>query len=204
MPLRSPVLFTVGAIVLAGFLSSFLSGCKSTTTERLQLDEPATVQQVDLSRYVGTWYEIASYPQRFQKGCTGTTATYTLKDNGEIKVVNRCRLGTLDGEPKMAEGRARVVDTATNAKLQVSFFGPFWGDYWVFELDDGYRYAAVGAPSRDYLWVLSRTPQMPAADYDALLKKLESKGFPLDRLQKTAQPEKAPAAPPDQAPAAQP
>lgn len=126
-----------------------LSACGTTTTARLKLPPLETVPSVELQRYLGTWYEVASFPQSFQKGCTGTTATYSLREDGKIDVVNRCRLGSLQGEEKVANGRARVVDTTTNARLEVSFFGPFWGAYWIIQLDPDYRYAVVGHPSRD-------------------------------------------------------
>ena len=161
----------------------------ATTTSRLKLPPLQTVAKVDLQRYLGTWYEIASFPQSFQKGCTGTTATYSLKQNGELEVLNRCRLDSLDGKEKDATGRARVVDKDTNAKLEVSFFGPFWGDYWIVQLGDAYEYAVVGNPSRDYLWILSRTPTMDEAKYESILEKLKTEQqYPLERLQRTLQP----------------
>jgi apolipoprotein D and lipocalin family protein len=165
-----------------------LFGCTKTTTERLQLPPLEAVPHVELERYLGTWYEIASYPQRFQEGCTGTTATYTLRSDGEIDVLNKCRKGDLDGPEDVAEGRARVVDRDTNAKLEVSFFGPFWGDYWIIDLGPNYEYAVVGHPSRDYLWILSRTPTLDDEVYHVILTRLEEKGYPLAPLQKTEQP----------------
>lgn len=164
-----------------------LAGCSKTTTERLQLPTLETVPEVDLERYLGTWYEIASYPQRYQEGCTGTTATYTLREDGDIDVLNRCRKSSLDGKEDTAEGRARVADSQTNAKLEVSFFGPFWGDYWIIDLGPDYEHAVVGHPSRDYLWILSRTPTMDEATYKEILNRVKAKGYPLDRLQKTEQ-----------------
>ncbi|MFZ1864758.1 MAG: lipocalin family protein [Polyangiales bacterium] len=163
------------------------SGCSKTTTERLNLPPLETVPEVDLRRYLGTWYEIASYPQPFQKGCTHTTATYSLRDDGQIEVLNQCRKGSQDGKKDVARGRARVVDHETNAKLEVSFFGPFWGDYWITDLGPHYEYAVVGHPSRDYLWILSRTPKLDDATYRAILRRLEEKGYPLGRLVKTDQ-----------------
>ena len=157
-----------------------LGGCSKTTTERLQLPPLEPVSSVDLQRYLGTWYEIASYPQRYQKGCTGTTATYSLRDDGEIDVVNRCRKGALDGPEDVAEGRARVVDGTNDAKLEVSFFGPFWGDYWIVDLGPSYEYAVVGHPSRDYLWILSRTPTLDDDTYQGILSRLQRKGYPLE------------------------
>ena len=165
-----------------------LSGCAASTTERLGLPPLTTVPAVDLAKYAGTWYEIASYPQSFQKGCTATTANYSARPDGEIKVVNRCRKPSLEGEEDTAEGRARVVDKVTNAKLEVSFFRPFWGDYWIIQLAPDYSYAVVGHPGRDYLWILSRTPQMEEAVYTGILEKLKEQGYELSRLQKTLQP----------------
>ncbi len=164
-----------------------LAGC-ATTTQRLSLPPLETVKQVDLERYLGTWYEIASFPQSFQKGCTATTATYSARPDGEIDVLNRCRKDRLDGEEKTAHGRARVVDAATGAKLEVSFFRPFWGDYWIVDLGPNYEYAVVGHPGRDYLWILSRAPSMDAAVYLAIVTRLEQQGYDTSRLEKTLQP----------------
>jgi len=146
-----------------------------------------TVPSVDLDRYVGTWYEIASFPQRFQKGCTGTTATYSIREDGSIEVVNRCARDSLDGRITVARGRARVVDRSTNAKLKVSFFWPFWGDYWIIDLGRDYEYAVVGHPNRKYLWILSRTPTMEAAVYDGILERLRAQGYDTSRLSRTLQ-----------------
>lgn len=115
------------------------TGCAPSTTERLRLPPLETVAHVDLARYLGTWYEIASFPHTLQRGCTATTATYSLRSDGDIDVLNRCRKGSIDGEEKTALGRARVVDRSTNAKLEVSFFRPFWGDYWIIYLDKDYQ-----------------------------------------------------------------
>ncbi len=178
--------------LLACSVAAMISGCATTTTESLGLPPLQAVSKVDLSRYTGTWFEIASYPQTFQEGCTGTTATYTLREDGEVDVINRCRKGSLDGEEDSAEGRARVVDTITNARLEVTFFWPFWGDYWIIDLGESYEYAVVGHPGRDYLWILSRTPTLDGAVYQGILDRLQAQGYPLDRLQKTLQPAQAP------------
>jgi apolipoprotein D and lipocalin family protein len=164
-----------------------LAGCSTSTTERLRLPPLETVPHVDLARYVGTWYEIASFPQSFQRGCVATTATYTTRDDGDVDVLNRCRKDALDGPEKSARGRARVVDAATNAKLEVSFFRPFWGDYWVVDLGTDYDWAVVGHPGRDYLWILSRTPTMPEATYEGILARLKTQGYDTSRLMRTLQ-----------------
>lgn len=182
--LLSPPLRLGGALLL---LSSLLTGCAATTTERLGLPPLTTVASVDLQRYQGLWYEIASYPQWFQEGCTGTTATYHLNEAGQVDVRNRCFLETLDGELDEAEGSARVTDPVTRAKLEVTFFWPFYGDYWIIDLDADYAYAVVGHPSRDYLWILSRTPTLDDEVYAGILRRVEAAGYPLGRLHKTPQ-----------------
>lgn len=164
------------------------AGCATSTTDRLRLPPLQTVSHVELSRYLGTWYEIANFPQSFQRGCTATTATYILRDDGDIDVLNGCRKGSLAGEAKSALGRARVVDRITNAKLEVSFFRPFWGDYWIINLADDYSYAVVGHPGRDYLWILARTPTMPEATYQNIVARLQVQGYETSRLVRTLQP----------------
>ena len=148
----------------------------------------AVVEHVDLERYLGTWYEIASYPAWFQKNCTGVTAQYGVRDDGLISVVNSCRRGSLEGDLKQATGRAKVVDATTNARLKVSFFWPFWGDYWIIDLDPEYRWAVVGVPSRKYLWVLSRTPTLDETLLREIVGRLPAKGYAPDRLNRTLQP----------------
>ena len=145
------------------------------------------VDTVNLNRYLGKWYEIASYPSWFQKECTGSTAEYSLMSDGKIQVVNRCHKGSLEGPLKESKGKAEVVDTATNAKLKVWFFWPFKGDYWIIDLDSDYQWAVVGEPSRKYLWILSRTPTMDEAVYQGILERLLPKGYDADKLRKTNQ-----------------
>lgn len=140
------------------------------------------VPRVDLERYTGTWYEIARYPHRFQEGCYGSTATYTLRDDGRIDVVNACRQGGPRGELRSAKGIAKIADPVTNAKLRVSFLRPFWGDYWIIGLGANYEYAVVGHPSRKYLWILSRTPRMEEATYLQVVARLETLGYDTARL----------------------
>jgi apolipoprotein D and lipocalin family protein len=161
-----------------------ITGCATTTT-RLGLPELKTVAHVELERYLGTWYEIASFPQSFQSGCTATTANYTLRPDGLIDVINNCRKGSPTGKEDTAKGLARVVDKSTNAKLEVSFFGPFWGAYWIIDLGREYEYAVVGHPSRDYLWILSRTPGMEDSVYTGILARLREQGYELERLVRT-------------------
>jgi apolipoprotein D and lipocalin family protein len=162
-------------------------GCATTTGKRSGAAPPITVPRVDLNRYLGTWYEIAAFPQRFERGCTATTATYSRRADGRIDVVNSCRLGSPNGKLKTAKGLARVLDAATNAKLKVSFFRPFWGNYWIIDLGPNYEYAVVGDPSRDYLWILARRPTLDDAIYQEITKRLQAQGYETARLVKTVQ-----------------
>lgn len=159
-------------------------GC-ATTTSREGLPPLTAVAAVDLERYLGTWFEIASFPQSFQAGCTATTATYRQQSDGIIEVRNACRLGAPDGEAKVALGRARVGEST--AKLEVSFFGPFRADYWIIALADDYAWAVVGHPSRDYLWILSRTPTVDEDTYAGIVRDLDARGYQTERLQRTQQ-----------------
>ncbi len=146
-----------------------------------------TVSRVDLDRYVGKWYEIAAFPQSFEKNCTGSTADYSLLPGGKIRVVNTCHLKSLEGKIKVAKGVAYVVDRDTNAKLKVTFFWPFYGDYWILDLDADYEYAMVGAPDREYLWFLSRTPVVSSTTFGHLLEKARDLGFDVSKLKLTLQ-----------------
>ncbi len=170
----------LGVVLLVTVSMAALAGTMHVS-ERL-----ATVPSVDLKRYVGTWYEIARYPNRFQKDCASdTTANYTLLPNGTIQVVNSCRRD--DGSMNTARGKAKVVDRASNARLKVTFFWPFYGDYWIIGLAPDYRYAIVGEPDRKYLWILSRTPKMNAEDYAEAIQKIGEAGYDPSRLMKTPQ-----------------
>ena len=164
-------------LILSVVLSLFIiiSACSTAPAKR---DLPAlkTVSQVDITRYLGEWHEIARYPNRFQKGCRASTARYSLLKNGEIEVVNSCR-NEQDGSIRQARGRAWVVDTTSNARLKVSFFWPFRGDYWIIELGSNYEYAVIGTPDRNYFWILSRSPQMSDELYAQILQRAEQQGF---------------------------
>jgi apolipoprotein D and lipocalin family protein len=155
--------------------------------------ELKTVASVDLNRYAGRWYEIARYPNRFQKQCAGnTTADYRLKPNGRIEVLNQCR--QQDGSIKAAKGEAKIVEKSTNAKLEVRFapsflsFLPFvWGDYWIIDLGANYEYSVVGSPDRDYFWILAREPRLDEQTYAGILERAKAKGFDPDKVVKTPQ-----------------
>ncbi len=150
-----------------------------------------TVDYVSIDKYLGTWYEIASFPQKFQKGCTATKAEYSLRHDGDLKVLNSCNLGSPEGELKQAEGRAWVKDKKTNAKLKVQFFLRefrfflFSGNYWILDLDENYDSVLVGDKSRKYLWILSRDPKMNAERYTELVEKAKALKFDVSKLVKT-------------------
>jgi len=146
-----------------------------------------TVDTVDLNKYAGTWYEIASFPQRFQKGCHGTTATYSISDKDYIIVENRCFKDSIDGKESYIKGKAFIVRGTGNAKLKVQFFWPFKGKYWIIDLAEDYSYAVVGHPKRDYLWILSRTPEMDEAIYAEIVSRIKQKNFDVTKLRKTVQ-----------------
>jgi apolipoprotein D and lipocalin family protein len=175
----------VGAVVVAACV---------TYTEKAPAQEqapPTTVAYVDLSRYAGTWYEIARIPNGFQDQCVwGVTAEYSLRDDGRIDVINRCYKS--DGKLDEAKGLARIEDAATNSKLKVSFFSvlgwrPIWGDYWIMELDEDYQWVIVGSPDRKYGWVLARSHALDDASLDRILALLYEQGFSHQDFQLTQQ-----------------
>lgn len=155
--------------------------------------QPSTIESLDLPRYMGAWYEIARYPNWFQKKCTGNTrADYSIKDDGGVQVINRCKLQ--GGEVIEAVGAGRQIGGANSPKLEVrfapawlSFIPAVWGDYWVIDLDAAYQLVAVSDARREYLWVLSRTARVDPEVYEALLGRLSQKGFDLQKLQLTPQ-----------------
>lgn len=146
-----------------------------------------TVEKLDLTKYKGTWYEIARLPNSFEKGLTCVTANYTLKDNGKVTVLNTGRKISDTSKIKTAKGTASVPDPAKPGQLKVSFFWPFSGDYYVIHVDEEYRIALVGAPSRDYLWILSRTPEITESDYNNMTELAREQGFDVERLEKIDQ-----------------
>ena len=171
-----------GAMILStgfGFLEDEAVGNNSV---------PQPTKAVELERYLGRWYELGGYPAIFQEGCSATFADYSRNQDGSIRVLNSCRKGGLGGRLEMAEGRAEVIEGSRNAKLKVSFFGPFYGDYWVLDHASDYSWSIVGEPSGRYLWLLSRNPHPPKV----MLKQIEAKaaemGYNLKLLKWTEQP----------------
>ena len=152
-----------------------------------------TVKGIDVPRYMGTWYEIAKFPNWFQKKCVGNTrAQYSVRSDGSLQVINRCKLAS--GDMDEAIGAARQIGNASSPKLQVRFAPQWlsiipavWGDYWVIDLDDNYQWAAVSEPGREYLWILSRTPRMDPQTYANLLVRLTGLGLDVQKLELTPQ-----------------
>ena len=142
----------------------------------------STITSFDLDRYQGLWYEIARYDHSFERGLVGSTAEYSLRDDGKIKVLNSGHLNTLDGPYKESIGKAKARKNGTPGQLQVSFFGPFYGDYDILELAPDYSYSVVGSSSPKYLWILSRTPQMSTTTKDKILRNLRQRGYDTSKL----------------------
>ena len=165
-------------------LAALLPGCAGPSPGVATDARPVNaVAQVDLARYVGRWYEIAAYPMAFQRRCVGdTTAEYTLRTDGRIGVRNRCRTST--GHVQ-ADGVAWAEEGSGNARLKVSFFWPFRGDYWVIGLDEDYRWVVIGEPGRRYLWILARSPQLPAAEFERARRAAAAQGYDLAPLRTT-------------------
>ena len=165
--------------LLTGFSTLSFSQVKSGTS----MIESTTVKNLDLQKFLGTWYEIARFPHNFEKNLQGVTATYSMRNDGKIKVVNQGYLGSPDGKHKSATGKARIPNPDDPARLQVSFFLFFYGDYLILELDENYQWAMIGTGSPDYFWILSRKPELD----DQVLKKLyesaEKRGYDLSKIE---------------------
>lgn len=165
----------IAASVLVGLFA--LASCAQ--------DKPLeTVKNVDLSKYVGKWYEIAAFPQFFEKGCSCTFAEYRVKEDGVIEIKNNC---IKKGKPSSANGKAFITDKKTNAKLDVQFFWPFRGKYWIIALAPDYSYAIIGHPNRKYLWILNRKPVMNEQTYNYLVSVAANKGFDVRNIVRTNQ-----------------
>ena len=149
---------------------------------------PEPAKPVEVDRYLGRWYELARYEAGFQKDCEGVTADYSLTAPGRIKVVNNCLKGSHQGKSDQATGKAKVVDGSQNAKLRVSFFGPFYGDYWVLDRAEDYSWSIVGEPSGRYLWFLHRQANPGAATLDRMKARAAELGYDVGLLRITQQP----------------
>ena len=138
------------------------------------------VSQIDINKYLGTWYEIARYPNGFQKNCERSWVEYSLRDDGNIQVINRCF--KFDGNISKIKGKAWVYEKNTNAKLKVQFFWPFRSNYWIIDIGDQYEYAVVSEPKRKFLWILSRTKTLSEEQYNKILQNLIQQGFDPSKL----------------------
>ncbi len=152
-------------------LLCLLVGCSKLTVDN------SVVTNFDLNRFLGNWYEIARFDHKFERGMEQTKAIYTLRKNGKVDVLNT---GIKDGKYSEAKGVAKLTDTP--ARLRVSFWGPFYSDYRILLLDDDYQYALVGGGSDDYLWILSRTPQISDEVKDKILAEAQKRGYDTDKL----------------------
>jgi apolipoprotein D and lipocalin family protein len=188
-----PMEFKISVVVLLAAGAIACSQLPFTSASSGNNPPLTTVAALDVPRYMGSWYEIAKYPNKFQKKCAAETrAEYKPMPGGTVQVTNRCKKA--DGSIDEAVGEARQLGDATSPKLQVRFAPAWlalipwvWGNYWVIDLDPAYQLAAVSEPSREYLWVLSRTPTVSKEAYDALLARLKAQGFELERLERTLQ-----------------
>lgn len=173
---------------LLSFIVLFSCSLPACATDDAVTKAVNTIDTLDVRRYMGKWVEIARYPNWFQKKCVSdSSAEYSLRTDGNVQVINRCRLS--NGSIKEAIGIARQIGGSSSPKLEVSFVHPWlsiipavWGDYWVIDLDSQYQLVAVSEPSRKYLWILARTPEIDPKSCNALLGRLKSQGFDTDKL----------------------
>jgi len=149
-----------------------------------------TAPQVDLTQYIGTWFQIAAFPTSFEEGCVGTQVTYAFGNDGDLTVFDECRERALDGPVRSRRGRAWLADPANPAKLDMQFYWPLplYQRRWILEVGAGYAFAAVGAPDRNSLWIYSRSPQLDAATFGTLVSRMQAQGYDTSRLSKTPQP----------------
>jgi apolipoprotein D and lipocalin family protein len=176
-------------IVLAGALTLLTAGCAAMQKGPVgNTAVPQPAKSVELERYLGRWYEIGRYEQAFQKNCEAVTADYSLRNDGKIDVVNSCHKDTMAEKLTTATGKAKVVEGGNGAKLKVSFFGPFYGDYWVLDHADDYSWSIVGEPSGRYLWLLHRNPQPGSEALADISRRASQMGYDMKLLRWTKQP----------------
>lgn len=156
----------------------------------MKTQELETVKNFDLKRYLGKWYEIARFDFRFERGLVAVTAEYTMRRDGKVRVVNSGRRGSPQGRLSQAEGKAKLgapKDPERPGFLKVSFFGPFYSPYYILDLDPDYRYVLIGGKKRKYLWILSRTPELPQETIRRLVDRAAELGFDTSKLLFTPQ-----------------
>jgi len=169
-------------VYLALALNIFMGLSAHAMPESKKLPPLKTVSYVDINQYLGKWYEIARFDHGFEKNCVAATATYSLRPNGTLNVINQCHANTVNGPIRTAKGIAKIADPTTNAKLNVTFFWPFYGKYWIIDLGANYEYAVIGHPNRNYLWILSRTPHLDQAVLEGILQRLVNQNYDLSKL----------------------
>ena len=182
---RSVTIGTTALLVIGGL--GLLAACTlagSNKSCNAHVPEPA--KPVDLDRYLGHWYEFARYENRFERGCEAVTANYAKRDDGLVSIINSSRNGGVNGASRSAGGKAKIVPDSNNAKLKVSFFGPFYvGDYWILDHADDYTWSIVGEPSGKYLWILTREAKPSAAQRTALVNRVRALGYDVTLLRET-------------------
>lgn len=183
-PLSTLDLLAIGTVA-AGVVGLMAACSRSVGNPRV----PEPAKPVDVQRYLGLWYEIARYDSWFERNCEAATAEYSLRPDGTIRVVNTCRDGRPEGRIRIAEGKAKIVPDSGNAKLKVSFFGPFFfGDYWVLDHADDYSWSIVGEPGGTYLWLLCREATPSEGVKSALIQRAREIGYDTSMLRMTRQP----------------
>lgn len=170
LKLKTTFFITFFFLIVAG-------GCQTKKSGEM---DTSTVKELNLQRYLGTWYEIARFDHRFERGLVGVTATYSMRDDGKIKVLNEGYENSLNGKHNVAEGKAKLTDEP--GKLKVSFFWIFYGDYFVMELDENYNWALIGSSSDKYLWILSRTPKLEENVKNLILHHATKRGYDTSKL----------------------
>lgn len=169
-----------------------ISAAASSASGLSKCNEPGeleTVSKVELNRYMGKWYEIARYDNRFQRGTVATTTVFSLDNEGMIQVEMTARKKTVDGKMKESTATGWIVDENSNAKWKVQFFWPLRSDYWIIELCDDYKFAVIGQPTRKNVWIISREPEMDEATYKRLCRRLKRHGFDPEKLVRTPHPD---------------
>ena len=165
-------------LVLSLLFINSLDYCQTKNT----FMDTQTVKNFELEKYLGKWYEIARFPHSFEKGLVGVTATYSLREDGKIKVVNQGYKNSLDGKLKTAVGKAYIPNPKDPTKLKVSFFLFFYGDYYIMELDPHYQWVLIGSSSSKYLWILSRTPHLEKEALNQLINNAKKRGYDTSQL----------------------
>ena len=175
------------SLALIALAAVGLTACSSLTAGPVgNRSVPPPARAVDLTRYVGLWYELARYENRFERNCEAATAAYRALPDGAIEVLNSCHKGSVDGPLQIAKGRASVVAGTQSAKLKVSFFGPFAGDYWVLDHANDYSWSIVGEPTGRYLWILTRQANPDTATRQALQARVQALGYDTTLIRQTA------------------